>query len=48
MNQPYSFHDGGTNVAYADAAVRFHTAELDPQLFVALFTMAGEELIPQS
>ncbi|MGE3240651.1 MAG: DUF1559 domain-containing protein [Pirellulales bacterium] len=46
VNQPYSFHDGGTNIAYADAAVRFHTDDLDPQLFVALFTMAGEDVIP--
>jgi prepilin-type N-terminal cleavage/methylation domain-containing protein/prepilin-type processing-associated H-X9-DG protein len=46
VNQPYSFHDGGTNIAYADASVRFHTDDLDPQLFVALLTMAGEDIIP--
>jgi prepilin-type N-terminal cleavage/methylation domain-containing protein/prepilin-type processing-associated H-X9-DG protein len=47
VNKPYSFHEGGTNIAYADASVRFHTDDLDPQLFVALLTMAGEDLIPQ-
>jgi prepilin-type N-terminal cleavage/methylation domain-containing protein/prepilin-type processing-associated H-X9-DG protein len=46
VNKPYSFHDGGTNIAYADASVRFHTDDLDPQLFVALLTMAGEDIIP--
>jgi prepilin-type N-terminal cleavage/methylation domain-containing protein len=46
VSQPYSFHEGGTNIAYADAAVRFHTDDLDPQLFVALFTMAGEDVVP--
>jgi prepilin-type N-terminal cleavage/methylation domain-containing protein len=46
VNKPYSFHDGGTNIAYSDASVRFHTDDLDPQLFVALLTMAGEDAIP--
>ena len=43
VSKPYSFHSGGTNIAYADAAVRFHTDDIDPQLFVALLTMAGED-----
>jgi len=46
VNKPYSFHDGGTNVACADASVHFHTDDLDPQLFVALLTMAGEDVVP--
>lgn len=46
VSKPYSFHGGGTNIAYADAAVRFHTDDLDPQLFVALFTMAGDDIVP--
>ncbi len=46
ISKPYSFHDGGTNIAYADASVRFHTDDLDPQLFVALLTMAGEDVPP--
>jgi prepilin-type processing-associated H-X9-DG protein len=44
ISKPYSFHDGGTNIAYADSAVRFHTDDMDPQLFVALLTMAGDEI----
>jgi prepilin-type N-terminal cleavage/methylation domain-containing protein/prepilin-type processing-associated H-X9-DG protein len=47
VNKPYSFHEGGANIAYADASVRFHSDDLDPQLFVALLTMAGEDAIPQ-
>jgi len=47
VNKPYSFHEGGTNIAYADGSVRFHTDDLDPQLFVARLTMAGEELVTQ-
>ncbi|MEX2317786.1 MAG: DUF1559 domain-containing protein [Pirellulales bacterium] len=45
ISKPYSFHTGGTNIAYADAAVRFHRADMDPQLFVSLLTMAGREII---
>lgn len=47
INKPYSFHEGGTNIAYADASVRFHTDDLDPQLFVALLTMAGDDIPPR-
>ena len=43
VSKPYSFHEGGTNIAYADASVRFHSEDIDPQLFVSLLTMAGEE-----
>jgi prepilin-type processing-associated H-X9-DG protein len=44
-SKPYSFHDGGTNIAYADASVRFHTEDMDPQVFVSLLTMAGREIV---
>lgn len=46
ISKPYSFHDGGTNIAYADASVRFHTDDVDPQVFVSLFTMASDDYIP--
>ncbi len=46
VSKPYSFHEGGTNIAYADASVRFHTDDIDPQVFVALLTMAGGEHLP--
>jgi len=45
VSKPYSFHGDGTNIAYADASVRYHTDDLDPQVFVALLTMAGRETI---
>jgi prepilin-type N-terminal cleavage/methylation domain-containing protein/prepilin-type processing-associated H-X9-DG protein len=45
ISKPYSFHIGGTNVAYADASVRFHLETIPPQLFVSLLTMAGREII---
>lgn len=45
VSKPYSFHGGGTNIAYADASVRFHTQDIDPQLFVSLLTIAGQEAI---
>lgn len=41
----YSFHNQGCNFAYADGSVQFHTDELDPQIFVSLFTIRGEEII---
>jgi prepilin-type N-terminal cleavage/methylation domain-containing protein/prepilin-type processing-associated H-X9-DG protein len=47
-SKPYSFHDGGTNIAYADASVRFHTDDMDPQVFVALLTIAGREVIVEA
>jgi prepilin-type processing-associated H-X9-DG protein len=47
VSKPYSFHSGGTNIAYADATVRFHTEDMDPQLFVSLVTMAGREIIDE-
>jgi prepilin-type processing-associated H-X9-DG protein len=45
VSKPYSFHVGGTNIAYADASVRFHTEDMDPQVFVSLLTMAGREVL---
>jgi prepilin-type N-terminal cleavage/methylation domain-containing protein/prepilin-type processing-associated H-X9-DG protein len=45
VSKPYSFHRGGTNIAYADASVRFHEEGMEPQLFVSLLTIAGREII---
>ena len=45
VSKPYGFHLGGINVAYADAAVRFHREDMAPQLFVSLLTMAGREIV---
>lgn len=41
----YSFHTGGCNFAYADGSVHFHTDDLDADLLVSLFTMAGGEVV---
>jgi len=46
ISKPYSFHEGGTNIAYADASVRFHSEAMHPQLFVSLLTIAGREIVP--
>lgn len=45
ISKPYSFHNGGTNIAFADASVRYYNEDIDPQTFVSLFTMAGDELL---
>ncbi len=45
VSKPYSFHGGGSNIAYADASVRFHTEDIAPQLFVSLLTIAGDEAV---
>ncbi len=45
VSKPYSFHPGGTNIAYADASVQFHSEAIDPQVFVSLLTLAGSEIV---
>jgi prepilin-type N-terminal cleavage/methylation domain-containing protein/prepilin-type processing-associated H-X9-DG protein len=34
----YSFHSGGANFLYGDAAVRFHSEGIHPEIFISLFT----------
>jgi prepilin-type N-terminal cleavage/methylation domain-containing protein/prepilin-type processing-associated H-X9-DG protein len=41
----YSFHPGGVNVAMGDGSVRFLSDQIQPELFAALCTMAGEEVL---
>jgi prepilin-type N-terminal cleavage/methylation domain-containing protein/prepilin-type processing-associated H-X9-DG protein len=43
----YSFHPGGVNVAMGDASVRFLSDQIQPELFAALCTLAGGEVIPE-
>lgn len=38
----YSFHPNGCNYAYGDAAVRFVEVSISPRVWIAMFTMAGE------
>ena len=45
VSKPYSFHGDGSNIAYADGAVRFHADSLDAQVFVSLYTIAGREIL---
>jgi prepilin-type N-terminal cleavage/methylation domain-containing protein/prepilin-type processing-associated H-X9-DG protein len=42
----YSFHPGGVNVAMGDGSVRFLSDQIQPELFAALCTLAGGEVIP--
>ncbi len=41
----YGMHPGGANFVFADAHVAFLTAEMDPEVFEALSTRAGNETI---
>lgn len=40
----YSFHQGQANVVYADGSVTNLEEDVDPEVFVSLFTMAGGEI----
>jgi prepilin-type N-terminal cleavage/methylation domain-containing protein/prepilin-type processing-associated H-X9-DG protein len=42
----YSFHSGGVNVAMGDGSMRFLSDQMQPELFAALCTLAGREVIP--
>jgi prepilin-type N-terminal cleavage/methylation domain-containing protein len=46
VSQPYGFHPGGILISSADGRVDFVLEEVDPNVFVANVTMAGEELTP--
>jgi prepilin-type processing-associated H-X9-DG protein len=41
-----SLHPGGANAVFADGSVRFLSQNLDGRLFMALATIAGEEVLP--
>jgi prepilin-type N-terminal cleavage/methylation domain-containing protein/prepilin-type processing-associated H-X9-DG protein len=45
VSKPYSFHVDGTNIAFADGAVKFHADSIDAQVFVSMLTMAGREVV---
>jgi len=44
-NEIYSFHSGGCNYLYGDGSVHFHPESIDPETFVALFTMAAGDVV---
>jgi prepilin-type N-terminal cleavage/methylation domain-containing protein/prepilin-type processing-associated H-X9-DG protein len=45
-NEIYSFHLGGCNFLYGDGSVHFHPDEIEPEVFVSLFTMAAGDIVP--
>ena len=44
----YSMHTGGLNVVKADGAVLFLSDQIDPDIFVSLYTRDGNEVIDES
>jgi type II secretory pathway pseudopilin PulG len=46
VSQPYGFHPGGILISSADGRVDFVLEEVDPNVFVAGVTMAGDEVVP--
>ena len=45
ISKPFSFHVGGTNISSADGSVHFFGEDMDPNIFVALVTIAGSEIV---
>jgi prepilin-type N-terminal cleavage/methylation domain-containing protein/prepilin-type processing-associated H-X9-DG protein len=45
QDEIFSFHVGGCNFAFGDGSVRFENEAMSPQLFVALFTRAGGDIV---
>lgn len=43
-SQPYAFHPGGTNVAFADTAVRFVEQSIEPDVLISLVTLAAGDI----
>ena len=44
----YAFHQLGAMVAFADGAVEFMGQDVDPELFVSLYTISGRDMIGES
>jgi prepilin-type processing-associated H-X9-DG protein len=45
-NEPYAFHSGGANVAFADGHVQFIRESVGLKTFAALCTRSGGEVVP--
>lgn len=45
-NEIYSFHSGGSNFVYGDAHVRFHRDDMNPEIFVSLFSRDQRDILP--
>ena len=46
-NEIYSFHVGGCNFTMGDGSVRLVQESIDPEVFVSLFTRAGNDVVGQ-
>jgi prepilin-type N-terminal cleavage/methylation domain-containing protein len=44
-NDNYSFHPNGCNFGYGDSTVRFHTLDIDPDVYISLFTRAAKDCV---
>jgi prepilin-type N-terminal cleavage/methylation domain-containing protein/prepilin-type processing-associated H-X9-DG protein len=44
-NEIYSFHSNGCNFIFGDGSVHFLQQDLDPEVFVSLFTRAGSDVV---
>lgn len=42
----YAFHPGGAHFLYGDGSVQFHAEDLDPEIFVTLYTFGAGDLPP--
>jgi prepilin-type N-terminal cleavage/methylation domain-containing protein/prepilin-type processing-associated H-X9-DG protein len=47
-NEIYSWHSGGCNFVFGDAHVRFHRADIHPEIFVSLFSRDRRDALPSS
>ena len=47
-SEVYGFHSGVAVFAHADASTHFRTEDMDPEVFISLYTMAGGDLIDDS
>lgn len=43
-SEVYSFHSGVAGVVHADGALHFYHEDIEPEVFVSLYTMAGGEV----
>ena len=47
-HETFSFHINGCNYTMGDGAVRFVSDEIDPDVYVSLFTRRGDDLVEES
>lgn len=47
LEEIYSFHTSGANFCYGDGSVHFIREDLDPVIFAALHSRAGEEVVTE-